>query len=302
LNVVSKGQWWKPTRRKYSQRLDFQLAVWLLWNISRALPFSILTNLFSIIGRVFASVFTRQHNIRANLAHAFPERPPEWIKQTAFSIASNFCRSAAELFHLDRLHDDLTFSSSDHQQLARFAGKPLIFVGAHLGSWELIPLFLSKKGIPLTIIYTKLGAPYIDKKLLKIRQLTGATYVEKTVAVRSTIQSLSQGRSVAMLVDQRVPSGVEVQFFQQNSIVTNLPARLALRFNSPIVPVSIERLARKQFHIKFDEAITVPDEPQTNAEQMMTQKMINSIEQMIRRSPETWFCNKRRWKGTTADV
>jgi lauroyl/myristoyl acyltransferase len=112
--------------------------------------------------------------------------------------------------------------------------------------------------------------------------------------------TVKAGRSVAMLVDQRVPSGVEVQFFQQNSIATNLPARLALRFNSPIVPVSIERLARNQFHIQFDEAITVPDEPQTNAEQMMTEKMINSIEQMVHRSPETWFCNKRRWKGTTA--
>jgi KDO2-lipid IV(A) lauroyltransferase len=105
---------------------------------------------------------------------------------------------------------------------------------------------------------------------------------------------LEQGRSLAFLMDQRVKSGVEVSFFGRKSIMTSFPARLALRFRCPIVPIDMERRDGHRFHMAFRSPIYPPVEA-AGAEQRMTQAIATEFERIIRRSPETWFCNKRRW-------
>lgn len=277
------------------RRIRVRILFWFLWNITRGLPFSLASDLLSLIGRTFASKLTQQDVIRGNLAKAFPEKSPEWVKLTALAIASNFGRFAAELCHVDYLRDNGTFTVSGKEQVELARDKPLIFVGAHLGSWEMIPLFLNKNGIHLTIIYTKFGTNYMDGKLLMVRGLTGADYIEKELAVRSAMRAMKKGRSVALLVDQRVSTGVEVEFFGRKSIVTKLPARLALRFKAHIIPVGIERKAKDHFHISFGRAIAPAIYDGAGAEGAITQRMMNSLEAMIRGSPETWFCNTRRW-------
>ena len=62
------------------------------------------------------------------------------------------------------------------------------------------------------------------------RKKTGATYLERRNAVRTGMNILAEGRSLAFLMDQRVKSGVEVSFFGRNSIMTSFPARLAVRW------------------------------------------------------------------------
>jgi KDO2-lipid IV(A) lauroyltransferase len=279
------------------RQIRVKLLFWMLWNLVRMMPYHIASDFMALFARLAASWITRQDVIRTNLAIAFPEKSPQWIDQTALTIAGNFGRFAAEICHLDHLRDNAIFTASGHEQLRLNSDKPLIFVGPHVCNWELVPIFLSRNGLKLTIIYLAFGSPYLDRKLLAMRRLTGAEYVQKESAVGSVMRAMKAKSSVALLVDQKVSSGLEVEFFGRPSIITNLPARMALRFKAPIVSVAIERRTKHHFHIHFGEAIRPPVTRSSQAERMVTQEMAAHIETIIKRTPESWFCNKRRWQA-----
>jgi len=283
----------KKNRSKRSTSIVF----WIIWNMARSLPMPVAARLLSSIGRMMAGQLTRQHTIRENLAKAFPEMPPQKVEATAKNVAANLGVVAAELCHIGEFcggiaNGRLTFDGGENLKLAR--NGPVIFVGTHQWNWEIAPLFYVENGVDITLIYANFGNELLDRTILAARKKTGATYLERRNAVRTGMNILAEGRSLAFLMDQRVKSGVEVSFFGRNSIMTSFPARLAVRFGCPIVPMDMERRDGHKFHMYFRPPIYPPAEA-AGAEQRMTQAIAIEFERTIRRSPETWFCNKRRW-------
>jgi KDO2-lipid IV(A) lauroyltransferase len=268
---------------------------WLTWNMSRLLPYRVASDFLPVISRIFATFITRQSVVKANLAKAFPDKSPQWTSKTALAVASNIGRLGAELIHFDHLEQHVTFTVSGKNRVSGICDRPAIFVGAHLSNWELIPLYLGKQGVPLTIIHRAFGVRGMDEKFAAIRQLTGAEYVEKDVAAISAMRAMKRGRSLALLVDQKVSTGIEVSFFGQPSVVTDLPARMALRFHVPIIPVDVERKGKELFQINFGNPIMPASGDVASTVADITQLMMSEIEFPIHRAPETWFCVKRRW-------
>ena len=120
---------------------------------------------------------------------------------------------------------------------------PAIFVGGHLGNWEMVPVMLGQQGIRLTIIQTPVPHPGLHRRLMALREQTGATYVETAKALRACAAALKRGESLALLVDQRVDSGVEVEFLGHRTLFTHFPARMALKFGCPIIVMDCWRTA-----------------------------------------------------------
>ena len=102
---------------------------------------------------------------------------------------------------------------------------------------------------------------------------------------------------VALLVDQNVISGIDVEFFGRPTRLTHLPGRMALKFGCPIIPAEAVRLGPGHLKAVFHEPIWPGGQAGENAAQELTQRMASVIEGCIRRHPDEWFCNKRRWKG-----
>lgn len=249
--------------------------------------------------RFFADRLTKQHIIRENLSKAFPEMSPEIVKQTAKQIAANLGVIAAELSHIDEFRGGIAsgkLTYTGDSQLALAKAGPVLFVGTHQWNWEVAPIFYIESGVKVTLIYAKLANDLIDRTIFAARQKTGALYVERRSGVRSAISTLESGGSLAFLMDQRVESGVKVNFLGQDTLMTSFPARLAIRFRCPIVPIDMERLAGHRFHMIFCTPIYPTSNSGAEAEQQLTQAIANQLERTIRRSPETWFCNARRWR------
>jgi Kdo2-lipid IVA lauroyltransferase/acyltransferase len=221
------------------------------------------------------------------------------VKKTAKQIAANVGVIAAELCHIDEFcggiaSGKLTYTGDSHLALAK-AG-PVLFVGTHQWNWEVAPLFYIENGVKITLIYAKLANELINRTVLAARKKTGAIYVEKRNAVRTAINALESGGSLAFLMDQRVESGVKVNFLGRDFLMTSFPARLAIRFRCPIVPVDMQRLGCHKFHMTFCTPIYPTSNSGAEAEQQLTQAIADQLERTIRRSPETWFCNARRWR------
>ena len=285
-------------KRRNMSRPWVSVLFWTGWTTVRFLPLPVASALMSWLMRTLAEQLTRQDTIRENLSKAFPELPPKKLRETARAVAANLGLIAAELCHIDKFrggvaNGTLTYTGEDQLALAK-AG-PVIFVGPHQWNWEIVPLLYTEHGIRVTSVYGKLGNSLIDRTILAQRRKTGAKYVEKRQAVRALMNTLESGGSLAFLVDQRVKSGVRVKFFGRDTLMTGVPARLAIRYRCPIVPMEMERREGHRFHMIFGKPIYPPAEAGAEAERQMTQAIAVQLERIIRRSPATWFCSKKRW-------
>ena len=141
-----------------------------------------------------------------------------------------------------------------------------------------------------------IGNAVIDNLLLSQRRKTGSIYVEKSKALRACIKAMKRGDSVGLLVDQRVERGIEVTFFGRPTIVTDLPARLALKFNCPIIPAEAVRAGPRRCQVMVHEPIWPGENRGEQAVRDLTQQMASVVEDCIRKRPDEWCCDKRRWK------
>lgn len=274
-------------------------AVALAYPLVRVMPPALASDLMAgLVGRL-GKHFLRPETMRRNLQGAFPDLDDAALDDLTRRIAGNFGRQIADMVHIPN------FAAGRRGARLEAAGAleypsgqkgPAIYVSGHLGSWELIPIAFRRHDVPVTIVYTELVDPDVDARLLELRRATGATYVEKRNALRACMKALSDGESIALLVDQKVKSGIEVDFFGRPTRLTHLPARMALRFRCPIIPAEAVRVGHAHVKAVFHEPIWPRPQEGENALHDLTQRMASVIEDCIRRHPENWFCNKRRWK------
>ena len=86
----------------------------------------------------------RAHRVaRRNLERAFPERPAAEIDRLLAGMWDNLGRNVGEFPHLRRLLDDpeaVEVGGLDVIEKLHGAGGQVIFVGAHLANWEIVPV------------------------------------------------------------------------------------------------------------------------------------------------------------------
>ena len=272
----------------------------VVWDLAiRLLPLRAASELMALLVRGLSRHFIKRKKIQRNLQRAFPELDESAVDALAEQIIGNCGRMVAEIAKMRAFRTGAQGAAVNACGALDYPfgqrGKA-IYVSAHLGNWELAPILFQRRNIPLTIIYTPLRNSAVDERLMAARRETGATYVEKSKALRACAAALKSGESIALLVDQRVDTGVEVEFFGHETMFTHFPARMALKFDCPIVVVESVRRGPGRLDIVFHEPIWPRAEAGGVTERALTQKMAKVIEGCIRRHPEQWFCNKRRWK------
>jgi KDO2-lipid IV(A) lauroyltransferase len=285
--------------RHYTSRRWFLGAVAKTsWAIFALLPVKQASDVAGFLGRHVGIHLLKRDVIASNFRMAFPQFGEERIAELTRGVAENIARLFAEVARLGDIGRraggaDVELVGAHH--LTR--GKPAIFVGPHLSNWEVGVIAISRVLGPMNVIYTPVGIPSVDRQLLSHRQQTGSTYFERSrAAMRSIMTGIEEGRSVALLVDQRVPSGPAVDFFGRSTIATGFPAWLAMRCNVPIIPVNGRRERGDRFVITLSEPLYPEDFPQEDREYHLTQRMMTAVEGFIRSAPQNWFCNKARWR------
>ncbi len=252
--------------------------------------------------RRFGPGMDKSRLIRRNLRLAFPDKQPPEIEKLLQDIWGNLGAIIAEYPHLGAICNSeadqrLEYEVKGDPQVFRNTGRPAVFVSAHLANWELAAGAIVHKGIPLSVVYTAIQNPVIDRLLYQARQALGCGLIERDGAVRQLMRCLKQGTSVGLIVDQRVDTGEPVRFFDHDMLTSITPAQLALRFNCELIPVQIQRLEDARFRVVFHEPVTADDEGLDEHEKSLqiARKISILFESWIRERPHEWMCTKRRW-------
>ncbi len=298
--MLRKG---KQRRSKTGGRVIGTLAS-VYFAVARTLPVGAASNMGGFIGRTLGMTLMKDRNITRNLTIAFPNLSPAERDRLAAGIADNLGRVIAEMPHLEAFRNSTHKTRIDIEGLDNLPKSgPSVFVGGHLSNWEVGVVALCKHLGGLNTLYSPIGVPAVDRQLQHYRGKTGANYLERNrSSLRTIFDDMEAGRSVAMLIDQRVAAGPTVNFFGRPALASSLPARLAMRFGVPIIPVDGSRITPHHFVVRLHDPIRALEYPAEIREQEMTQAMMTAIEAIVRRSPDVWFCNKARWKDSATSL
>jgi KDO2-lipid IV(A) lauroyltransferase len=172
-----------------------------------------------------------------------------------------------------------------------------IFFSAHIANWELSPRIARTNDVDLSLIYRAANNKLVDAIMCSERSKHNISIIPKGAkASRQIIEALRQGRSLAMLVDQKMNDGINVPFFGRDAMTASAIARLALNFNCPLIPVQVIRTHGANFIVKIIPPLSFTRTGDNSQDIYNIIKDINLlIELWIRENPTQWFWLHKRW-------
>ena len=180
----------------------------------------------------------------------------------------------------------------------------VLLLTAHLGNWELLAAAHRLTGYPLSIVVRPLDAPWLDALAERLRRSTGVELIDKRGALRPVLEALRRGRMIGILMDQNASrrEGVFVDFFGRPASTSRSLALLAIRTQTPVVPVFARRDAGGGHTVIIHESLPLPD-PNGAADGVveLTARCTTVIERAIRETPEQWLWSHDRWRTRPAD-
>ncbi len=240
-----------------------------------------------------------------NLTQAFPEGyTPAEIERLARAVFENLGRTAVDVAGSDRLvrernADAVRFDGLGRMLEARRRGKGVLFITAHFGPWELLPLIHAIHFGPIHVVARPLDNPWLDNLLTSLRERGGNRVIRKRDAVQAILQVLRRGETVGILIDQHITEreGVVVPFFGRPASTAFAPALIAMRSGAAVLPVAIVREGHGRYRVVFSGEVSLRRSGNIKADLVEnTARFTAAIEAFIREHPDHWFWVHRRWK------
>jgi len=245
-----------------------------------------------------------------NLQIAFGrEKSASWIRQTArrhfTSLGGNFiCGLKLPLMSEAAIAKRITVEGREHGEAMAAQRKPLLFAICHLSCWELLAQVpsLFTFGTQPSTIYQPLANPYLDAHVRRNRQKRGYRVFDRTEGFAAPIKHLrDQAGAVGVLVDQHAgDKGVWSPFFDRLASTTSLPALMAMRCNTNLLPMAVydgPGLARWRM-VCYPPVRSLEAKPTAEG---ITAMVNLAVEHMIRQAPHNWFWVHNRWKTPNPD-
>lgn len=195
----------------------------------------------------------------------------------------------------DQILQSVTVENIDSMAREFRAGKPVVLVLSHLGTWELFaPLMPKFVGfVRNSSVYQKLGNRFIDAHVRASRSRTGLELFDRREGFQPVIDLLRSGGGVGILSDQHAgDQGIWTPFFGKLASTSPLPALLAKRSRAGVIAAAVYTTGAARWRMVFTERF---DTPGASIE-ALTAKINEIIEQQIRHAPEDGFWVHNRWK------
>jgi len=240
----------------------------------------------------------RKHrHVVANLQRVMPDADADTVQRTARDVWRNFGSVLFEYPHLDRIaRRNVSAAVPPGVQQLFDDRRPVMFLTAHLGNWELLDSCLGRRSQGLIVIYSPRKNAVLERLIQRFRSTNGGEYLTKQQALRQLSNQNLNGRSVGLLPDVRVDTGVPLPLFGAAAPTTVSPPRLAARLGYPLVPVRVKRVGPARFELEFAEPLTA--DPASTGKQAAVDIMMQFnqlLESWISERPGEWLCTKRRW-------
>lgn len=273
--------------------------------VARTLPRSALLRLGENVGALAGKLDARHRAVALeNLGAALGTQTAEAERRAiAARCWRHFGRIAFDTLAFHRFSRasvgrDVRVEGVENLERAYAGGRGVLEFTAHFGHWELAGLIQGFLGFPLAVVARPLDNPLLERRLARLRGLSGNAIVHKRHAVREMLRALGRGMGVAIVIDQDArESGVFVPFFGRPASTTPTLAVLAVKTRVPVLPVFCVAHADHTYTVHFGAPLSVRTDADRNEEVLrFTARCTQIVEEWVRRHPEQWLWMHRRWK------
>ena len=252
--------------------------------------------LFQFIGPIFRS----KKLIQKNIIRAFPDIDEINLNKITTSMWNNYGRVFAEYmfikkFRYQKQNENIIIEGREILEDIKKNNQKVVFISGHFSNFELMAMEIEKVGINLAAIYRPLNNIFLNFIMEKIRKkYICQNQIKKGIGgVKELLKLYKKGYSTALMIDQRVSEGIKATFFNEEAFTTTIPAQLVKKFNTPVVPIFIERFDNIKFKMIVHKPLIFSDNVSIED---ITLKLNQILEKMILENPEEWIWSHNRWK------
>ena len=241
-----------------------------------------------------------QKTVMRNLRIAFPDMGAAERKALALAQWDQTGRTFAELAVMDHLTPEggrVEVIGMERLHALRDSGRPAVLISGHLANFEVMAAVIMASGVPCQVTYRAANNPYVDALIRQSRERYGIRlFAPKGDGTRELMAGMKRGDSIALLVDQKYNQGPEVEFLGQPVNASPGAARLALKFDTVMLPLSVVRLPGVRFRVTAHEPIVVSRSEDKAADTLAGIQAANRfVEDRVRERPVDWFWVHKRW-------
>ena len=254
--------------------------------------------LFSFIFKKIGPFVKSRNIINKNLNRFLKKNSEESKNEIISNMWSNYGMTFIEYIFLNKFRNENSHINIEGEKILddiSNSNKPVIFISGHFANFELMSMEITKKKINLATIYRPLNNFFLNPFMEYLRKnYICKTQIKKGLkGVREALTYFKRGKSLAIMIDQRVTEGIDVKLFGKNAFTTTIPAQFVKKFGCLIQPVYIERINSVNFKVVFDDHLDFNNDK--NIENI-TKKLNQWLEDKIIKNPDQWIWTHDRWK------
>ena len=276
------------------------LIIILLFTIFKFIGFKNSSNLGEKIGKIFGPFTRSKKKIISNLELSRIGKDDLSREKIIDNMWGNYGRILAEYPHLKnfkngKLKQFINIEGGHFLENLKVNKKNAVFVSGHFNNFELMAMQIENKGIDLAAIYRPLNNFFLNPimEYIRINHICKNQIKKGKSGSRELVKMFKEGKSIALMIDQRVSEGTYVNFFNRKCYTTTIPAQLFKKYNCEIIPVYIERNEKYHFNLCFKEPLKFEESQSTES---ITLQLNQVIEKMVENNPDQWIWSHDRWK------
>lgn len=287
---------------------SFQFLLIVLFSLPLAvIPYKISLKVGEILGSLLFFLWRSRRNIAIeNLKAAISRNsiitdsdPELIIRQNFRNLGKSFVEVVKIYYGLgEHIIKNVEIKGIENFKKAHKKGAGIVFVTGHCGNWELVGLPLSINLTKINVVVRPIDNPYLNRLIVTTREKYGNSMIYKKGALKKILSSLKRNEAVGILMDQSViiSEGVIIDFLGKKAYTMKIPAIIARKTGSPVLPVFIRRV-KGGHRIEIGKEIELDkSEDSDKAVLNDTIRFTGYIEAYIKQNPSEWLWIHRRWK------
>ena len=245
----------------------------------------------------------RRKVVAANLKNSFPGKSEEERKSIEKKFYRHLSDIIVETFKLTHMstasqRKRLTYSNLGIVDKLRAEKRDVIAVLGHYNNWEwptLLPEYLKYKTV---IIYKPLQNKYFNDFINKQRSKDGIVLTPTSQVIREILNSRNNSiNTLSIFISDQIPAKGDIRywttFLNQDTAVFTGAGKIAAKFDMAVLYFNIQKIKRGYYNLDVE---LLFEHTAGLSEDVITDKHVRRLEEIIIEKPEYWIWSHRRWK------
>ena len=175
--------------------------------------------------------------------------------------------------------------------------RPIVFVTAYYGPFDLLPLFLGYNDVPAAILYKPHANRSFDRLRRRVRSMAGCEMVPVETALSRLPAVLETGGAIGVVADHHdARRGIETAFLGLSTRVPRTVGVLAARHRADLVVAVVRRRGVFRFELRVGAVIKPAEwESMTDPVAWITERYLRALEGLVWSDPTQYHWLRARW-------